>query len=510
VPHLQHLLDFFFGGDAESEREIRSDVFVKTRMYQAMKRKNVGLDILVAQKGVGKTYLLEELHNVALQSGNISLYATPSELLDRDIVKDSNIAIRSGSIFNKIVGKVALSLGKKIENTLISSGDKKVIYDYVKKCGEADSDVVYNFIKLVGGVLPHSKEISKVIMESSGGVSASKLAKSVSAEMGNSADVVQILIDDIDRGSVVSDLGAIRKIDYDISWAIIDAAYELSTKVPNVRIIVSVRSDVWHTMKRRKLGSDRRDKIKNIHEFQADRQEMLSILNRRTTLAAEKAKCKLQNPIECFFSGDVPLHRHTDEVRSWSSWLTRNSRNKPRDLVHLVEMLASDALGNDQLYINRDNIRPELMQRFAETRLENAYAEFEDICGKLNVVMAYILRHKWYDFDDLATAIKSSLAADSIYVDGVQCVPDHRESILSVLRVLHMASIVMPRVGDPGKPRGFDHVYFFESPDFVSDGNIINIEKSQWELHPVFHDIVDKNTQFSGDMASRGWKKKRH
>ncbi|MBF0453910.1 MAG: hypothetical protein HQL72_03710 [Magnetococcales bacterium] len=72
--NLDCLKKYFFGGQAESESEIRNDVFVEPPGFKDFMSFSISRSkILLGSKGIGKSILLYALHDALLGNDTISV-----------------------------------------------------------------------------------------------------------------------------------------------------------------------------------------------------------------------------------------------------------------------------------------------------------------------------------------------------------------------------------------------------------------------------------------------------
>jgi len=89
-------------------------------------------------------------------------------------------------------------------------------------------------------------------------------------------------------------------------------------------------------------GTERRDKLGQIHELKFSEEELRSIFNRRINLAAADAQSRAG--ISTFFNRcTLTLPGVKGEKRTWDQWLAKIARFRQRDLVKAVQMLITAA-----------------------------------------------------------------------------------------------------------------------------------------------------------------------
>jgi hypothetical protein len=487
MDNLDHLDTFFFGGEAEAEAEIRNDIFIEPgSIDELLSFRRSRYKVLIAPKGVGKTILLSVLHESILEHDQISMLLTPRDLDCKDIFDKAALADRISCAYKQLLIAAASHIGSLNKDVAISDALVNLQNLSVDQ-GLVREDLKSRVTTFLAAIAPRGKDIA----EAARGIQ--RLNKAVNILKGDVQSVLKrnknklwILIDDIDLAAV--DAG--DNYDYSACWAIISAAIDLANDFEGVRCLISIRSDIWHVMtKVKRLGSERLDKIKNntVHlSFGED--ELRKMFIRRVELASRAAGAGVIE-MDLFFANRLlVLPGVKEEKRPWDQWIAKNSRDKPRDMVQLVQALIEEARRRKSAKIG-DAHAHAIVLGFSKDLVGNISAEYQQICPQIEGLMKFVARKTLFDFEEIVALLKTAPSAQKIYVDGLRMKPNDKENALKLLGILHMANFMNPRVEVDNR---YDHLPFSTAPDFVSEENWNEMQKTKWEIHPAFHAFVNE------------------
>lgn len=489
MSNIDMLQKYFHGGSAELEKRIRHEVFIQTRSVEEILSKiNERFIIIKSQKGVGKSYIIDELVSASTSSGFVAIKIKPSDMDIDKIASGKIIASKIKSAYENLVEKIALAVGCAfVKEELPLSDAERNLYSFAVDGGHMRPELADRVLMCLTKFLPYHQKIAESYKTLSPKMfSVSVLSDDIKDALKAQDKFFWIFIDDIDLA--IGRNGGI--VDYEACWAIIAAAFDIASNFNEVRCVVSVRNDVWHSMKRKRVGSDRRDKMTCIINVESDDQEIDAILSRRLE-AASQGLDRTKRPIELFFDNRIELPGKNEESREWRSWLCKQARNRPRDLVQLVEKLAAVAKKQNGSYITSAHARC-VLSDFARQRIENVADELSDICGQFEFIVSRISR-TYYEHRDAIDFFKKLPSAVSLNVDGSVLQPDKEESAIAILRLLHIANFMNPRVSDPTMPKGYRHIMFHEDEDLISITRKGELSRYAFEVHPVFHSFVAEN-----------------
>jgi len=497
---------YFKSGDAQAERDIRDKIFLKTAQYNEILNFSFGkLKILISPKGVGKSCLIEETHSRLLDENALSLLITPSAFDIEAVDKCSALSSKSNEFEAQLTKKISNMLLNVSEGIPIDDDSyRDLLKQEIQNPSNECNNLAVRFTKFISALAPQANQIVKGIMELDGYSTPSSISTSLHATIKGNGDKLYLFVDDIDRAATQNPVSNTEraKLNYTNCWAIVDALYQLTLSVPNINAIVCVRSDIWHTMERQGLGSDRRDKINDIIRLKMSDEDVENILKKRLDAAYMDLSPKPTEGANPFFENrELKLPGKKETIRKWTSFLAKTSRNKPRELVLFMQLIIRESKSNKiaatHAYV--------AMKKYGKDVLKRTFAEFADICPSLETITNAVLHQQAYDFDAYLKIVKTTPSIRRIEIDGKTMTAGDVSSSIEIMRVLHMANIVNPRVSDNRQRDGFSHIDFYDEPDFVSTNNLQILQKCQWEIHPAFYSMMDENKR--NELPSKAWKK---
>lgn len=485
MSNLNSLTKYFRGGSAEEEKEIRGEVFVPPSNINTLLSFDFHSSvILLGNKGVGKSIFVNVLHEAYLQNSELSVLITPSELECDPILSKKTLADRKAAAYGQILRSAAGIIGKHSNNNEIAiSADVVALQKLAIKDGFSKPDLITNFSKILSMVTPHVGKIAQALLaEQANSLGKNNLADVVDKYLTDRGRTLWLFIDDIDEAVAKKSTGV---FDYGACWAIVSAAIELSEDISSLKCVVSVRSDIWHLMTRTHgHGTERRDKLGQIHELKFSEEELRSIFNKRISLAAADAKS--QKGISTFFQQNtITLPGVKGDKRTWDQWLAKIARFRSRDMVKAVQMLItaakakpSDAIGDEQAH--------SILLDFGTQRIDNIVDEYGQICPQIKEVINDLTEKMSYTFLEIVDLLKKTPSRRATNIDGI-AMQSTNEHAINLLRILHMACFINPRKGSDDN---YDHLNYNDWPNIVDMAKFNELQQYSWQIHPTFHTYV--------------------
>lgn len=485
MSHLQSLVKYFKGGSAEEEQEIRGEVFVPPNNLSSLLSFDFHSSvILLGNKGVGKSILVNVLNEAYLQNGELSVLVTPSDLECDPILSKKTLADRKATAYGQILRSAAGIIGKHSnESEIAINADVVALQQLAIQDGFSKPDLVTKFSKILAKITPHGGKIAQSLLaEQANSLGKNNLADVVDKYLTDRGCTLWLFIDDIDEAGSKNSSGV---FDYGACWAIVSAAIELSEDISSLKCVVSVRSDIWHLMTRTHgHGTERRDKLGQIHELKFSEDELRSIFNKRINLAATHANS--QNGISTFFQNSaITLPGVKGDKRTWDQWLAKIARFRSRDMVKAVQMLITAAKENNSAVIG-DAQAHSILLDFGTQRIENIVDEYGQICPQIKEVINDLTEKTSYTFVDILDLLKKAPSRRSTLIDGIGMQPINEHAI-NLLRILHMACFINPRIGPDDN---YDHLNYNDYPSIVDMAKFNDLQKYTWQIHPTFHTYV--------------------
>jgi hypothetical protein len=231
-------------------------------------------------------------------------------------------------------------------------------------------------------------------------------------------------------------------------------------------------------------GDESRDKLGYIHELKFSEDELRAIFNRRIDLAAKDAKAF--HGINAFFRAvRVTLPGEASIKRTWDQWLAKISRNRPRDLVKAVQMLITEAKGETPPLIG-DAHAHNILQKYGEERVENIVDEYGKMCPQIREIVKDLTEKNTYSFVEIMEILEKAPARRQTQIDGIP-MQQTKEHAIKLLKILHMACFVNPRLDGDGEDAEYKHFNFQDHPDLVDLARLADLQRYKWQLHPTFH-----------------------
>lgn len=485
MSNLQSLIKYFKGGSAEEEKEIRGEVFVPPSNLSSLLSFDFHSSvILLGNKGVGKSIFVNVLHEAYLRNNELSVLITPSDLECDPILSKKTLADRKASAYGQILRSAAGIIGKHSnEKEIAINADVAALQKLAIKDGFSKPDLVTKFSNILAKVIPHGGKIAQALLaEQANNLGTNNLADVVNTYLTDRGRTLWLFVDDIDEAVAKNSKGV---FDYGACWAIVSAAIELSEDIPSLRCVVSVRSDIWHLMTRTHgHGTERRDKLGQIHELKFSEDELRSIFNKRINLAAAHAKSR--EGISTFFQeSTITLPGVKGDRRTWDQWLAKTARFRPRDMVKAVQMLITAAKEKQSAVIG-DAQAHSILLDFGTQRIDNIVDEYGQICPQIKDIVNDLTEKTSYTFIEILDLLKKTPSRRATLIDGIGMQPINEHAI-SLLRILHMACFINPRIGPDDN---YDHLNYNDYPNIVDMAKFNDLQKYTWQIHPTFHTYV--------------------
>lgn len=483
---LPSLVKFFKGGNAEAEKDIRGEVFVKPGNFSELLDFDFHSSmILLGNKGVGKSIFVNVLHEAFLENNELSVLVTPDDLNCDSILARVTLADKKSAAYAQLLKSIAGIIGKHSSKTEIAiSSDVVALQKLAVSEGYVKSDMISKFASILSKVTPHGREFAQTLLKEQGRELGKNNMSSVINEYLDSRNkTLWLFIDDIDAAVAEKSKGV---FDYAACWAIVSAAIELSEDIDNLKCVISVRSDIWHLMtKVHRHGTERRDKLGNIQELKFSEDEIKSIFNRRIELAAKDANSS--KGITTFFQqNNITLPGISGEKRYWDQWVAKVSRNKPRDLVKLVQALIA-ATKKDKSELIGDKQAHAILVEYGNERVENIVDEYAGICPQIKEIIEDLVGKQTYSFNEIMEILLAAPSRRAVQIDGI-AMRSENDFAIQLLRLLHMACFINPRLENQDE---YVHLNYNDYPDLIDLSKLNDLQKYKWQVHPTFYSYLD-------------------
>lgn len=488
MSRLDTLLTFFPTGTAEGDRHILDRAFVApNQLAEVLSCPSGSPRVLAGNKGIGKTALLEWLHAAAVKEKIPVLFLRPDDLDTSAAKEASDIGTLKREMYHALLSGVAGALGSHVSGLM--SGDAAALYKTAIATGHREPDFGTKLLTVLSSV---SKQVTKV--------DASALAKDlesatpqirlgdvVSRYLTSSGKLFFLLFDDTDQVASPDRPEHLNRI-----WALLLAVRKLTQAMPQLRCFLTLRMEVWMRLLNSEQGQrDQVDHFRTLVVFLRTHDEQLrAILERRLALAAQECGLDPQRSYEAFFEGREVCLPTSDQTRRWRSFLLKSSRERPRDMIQLVQHLGRNAVDSGALQISQRDVDA-IMEKYSRERAEDLAREHQYDCASfLDVVRSFAGCSFELPFEDLRRHLRSIPSRFSASVRRKLMKPDDDEDAIAILALLHESGFINPRIPDKTRPREFSHVTFLDDPSFVQSSRWNDMQGVTWEVHPVFRSYL--------------------
>lgn len=485
--------DQLFGNEAaeHEESEIFNSYAVQRREMKSFLDQRKPLQIVSAYKGEGKSALLRLIENRIKEEDKSSIVLrvsateiSPSE--DENNI-DSWIRLWKKAIFKK----VAVEIGKGIKMAFTD--------DAISLVEEAETEG-FRERSFVGTIASRLSSQHVPLEQKKPRIENHEHLMQRWTKEGAS---VWILIDDVDHNF------RNNKHDKTKVATCLMATTQIFMSVPEIKIRLSLRPNVWATIKTEYESlSHIKQYIKGLSWTDKDFQDILaqrieSYLKRTNqwskvaediSVDVEARKRQLlnlafENPV--YWGGvnskrDVYVPLHT------------LSRHRPRWMIELCKVAASDANESKNTIITLDNITKKL-RSFGQSRIDDMVAEFQPQCDKIRqLLVAFANQDERYTTDQLLALIRDRvLQSVSPKIVGVIGNPGPKE----VAHFLFQIGFLSAR--QDHSDGTYTHYSFAEKPELLLTENNID-QGMSWEIHPVFRQALELK-----DVESKSQKHRR-
>ena len=475
---------FRSAGEAEEELDILDSVYVtQADIQNQIDSQNYHL--IIGLKGVGKSALL---HNQLMKGkkGGVGLFITPSDIAVEFPSVDEALGPAIRRIQHSLVSSIAVKMGERLNNKLAATTDYLLRREAILE-GAATPDFVEKAAQVLSNfnIVEQNYDFKKLSDTLAPARTVNALFSSVKKHVGSNGTQITVCIDDTDF------IASSRVEDSYRVWGLLVAAKNISNKISQARILIALKSNVWHRLISEGRYQDVDKLIPHLIDLSATDSHLTTIFQRRLEGASKACdEAGLSNPgdapIDYFFtSKEVTLPETDNQKRHWMSLLSKNSRNRPRDLVQLVRGLI------DASEKNHARIPPEIASQVILTHsgrcIKYVNAEFGHDIKPLDVLIEYLQDiDDEMDFETLRNFLENLPTRTSITIRGATLSPNNKDDLIRLLGVFYETGVLNARIVDKRKSEEYDHINFHDQPDLVSEKRWREMQGYRWEIHPAF------------------------
>ena len=488
--NLEQLENWFPSGTAEGERAIIERVFVYvTELKRVLSPKPSNPLLLVGRKGTGKSAIIEFSVKLLELQDVPALVLQPMDIPTSDFSDADSMGDIKRKFYEIVLSSIAAKLSENRKGLL--TGDQATLYMQAIRSGKRSPG-------LLGRIARSLAAIAKPAIKADFGAAFPTLTAAVTTEIQDAISNrlvdkhFYIFIDDTDQVANPEKPGHLNRI-----WGLLLAIRDLSSNIPELCAIVTLREEVWQRLKR-ETGSqrDQTDHFSNlVIQVSSSDRHVQNIVEVRLRAAA--ALCNPnEGEYETFFEGPGGKAPQSPDFRSWRDLLLVRSRQRPRDAIQLIAALADHALHKKHIKkIDQDTFQA-VMPVFSEERANLFAQEVEgEFPRAIDILRSFAdVDYKEGGFrlsaDETRAHLKKLSSQFSISVYGDVVRPEREDDVYSVWRFLYISNILNARVSDTREKDGFRHVKASDDPMLVTKARWNEMQGYLWEINPAFRDYL--------------------
>lgn len=475
MENLRILMRYFPTGTAEGERDFLASAFVRPADFDEIISPPTGSPrLLVGRKGCGKSAILEEVTMWAAGHGAGSLLIRPDDLIGLAPTDANDIATIKNHLFEALIRRVAVELG----NDAAAPGVRP------------------------RGMMPRIAVLASRMLNAMTQIDLEKLVPSHDSVVQNLPGLIRSVRDKLSRMGcryylLIDDTDQIAALDREEElnrvWGFLLAARKLAHDFPSLNCLVSLRTEVWERLKTGRLSQ--RDQLDHfrplVRELAPSDKQIKKILEKRLQLAAQELKvARGGNHHALFFEGNAPEEDGPQESRSWGEFLVRSSRERPRDVIQLVQKLAEHAVLEDEPRISPMNALKAMVE-YSRERFDDLCAESALACPQLDQVTRGFHRLPVRcTADVLQQHLMRVPSVSSVSVRGVRLQPNDRDHAFRLWSLLFEVGFLVAIVPDQRESLGTRLIGFRHDSTLVDPIRWNDMQKAAWEVHPAYRPFL--------------------
>jgi hypothetical protein len=488
---MNALLYYVPTGTTEGEKHILNEAFVQTDEFkEIITPPTYSPRLLIGKKGSGKSAIIDFSINMLLKANVPALLLKPLDIDLDNMPKEGSSGELTRAAYKGLLRAISVNIGSQLSGFV--SGTNETLYRESIVSGSQDPDFMGKLASFLSKV---AKPISRVdftnLLPNTPRASCEKLEKALRSNIDESSGAFYLFIDDTDQVASPGAPGHLNRI-----WAVLLASREITQKIPQIRIIISLRDQVWRELSKEEVGQrDQWDHFLLLVFFlNPSLDHVQKIIERRLVLAAKKCGIENENPnYSLYFEGDSPKMPTSEKRSSWPDIIKTRSRERPRDAVQLLNMLAKQAI-NPPVSKITEEILAKVMPVYSEERAILLAQEYEKECPALSQIIRSFARLE-YDkgsflsgSEQVRKHIKGLPSSFSIMLSGFVLKPDDNDDLYKLWSFLFSIGFIFPRVSDSRQPNKYRFISPSDDPYFVRSERWNDMQKALWEIHPAFRD----------------------
>jgi len=489
--YLNSLLPYVRSGTTEGDGRFLADVFVSSDQLADFYAVEPGsMRVLIGNKGSGKSAIAEWIHKTSMRRKIPSLLLRPDDLVDTGQPSSLDMSTLKAYYYEKLLRSVCAQVGSQINSKLPLVGAAARLYVEARQAGLAKDDFMTKSLELLSAIaVPAGGVNGKELASDIAGKNApAQLIRALNTQLlQGTSKVFYLLIDDTDQIALPTESAQLNRI-----WALILATRKIAMSCNHVRPIVTLRSSVWARLIME--DSAQRDQFDHIrplvNSLQSDDSHIEQVVYRRLYAASRDCGAQKNRPYENFFSGDSVLLPGSAETRTWSSFIVKSSRERPRDALQLVKSMI-EAADEERHSLIGSKDSEKAMRSYSKERVDDVVAEYSLDCKAIRAVIDSF-SHVAFEmgFEEIRDHLLKVPSSTSINIRGYVIKPQEDDGFIRILGLLHEAGFVNPRMPDAAAPRKFRHLNYSDEAAFIREDNWNTLQAARWEVHPAFRSYL--------------------
>ncbi|TAN49469.1 MAG: hypothetical protein EPN26_11265 [Rhodospirillales bacterium] len=489
---LEEVRKWFPTGTAEGERDVLKKAFIHVNEFQRIISPPQGCPhLLIGKKGSGKSAIIDFAIQIFSKKNIPALLVKPQDLDTSQLANADSL----GEISRKSSGIIISAIASKMAGNLsgLLSGDDSIIYNQAVNSGEKSPDIIGKFTRIISKLSKPliDADLSTVLPELSKST-RNELQAAIHNKLSRDAKFFYLFIDDTDQVASPNLPGHLNRI-----WGLIIAVRSLSEQLPELRAIISLRTEVWERLRTDEAGQrDQTDHFTNLCiRLNVSNSHIKEIIARRLELAASKIGCDSNNKFDCFFEGTHARAPYSEENRYWSDLIVVRSRQRPRDAVQLINALATRAISQSHKKINESDFQY-VMPTFSNDRVKLISQEVDKECPAAEAIIRSFASctYSFGGFSMSAEEAKEHIAKIptmfGVVIYGKTIQPTNNDSTFQLWKFLYQTGILNARISDSSQPDNYRHIDPEADPTLVSLPRWNEMQKMVWEIHPAYRDFL--------------------
>ncbi|MEI7701345.1 MAG: hypothetical protein WCK86_16215 [Planctomycetia bacterium] len=494
MKQLVSVQKYFNAGTAESEGNILNDAFVPLADFaEILTPPFASPRLLIGKKGSGKSAFVRSVQTRPKRAQVPALLLKPKDIICNWPAEPASLGDLTRQAERSLLDAIGTVIGSQLSGYL--SSEQNELLKLSQEAGIRDQDYIQKALSLLK---PIGQAITKVDFDAfSAGlpVTAQKLKTIIESQLTPEGQLLYLFIDDTDQVASPSAPNHLNRI-----WSLLLAIRFILEECPHIRAIVTLRTEVWKRLSRDGGGQrDQVDHFRNlIYWLNPEDSNIAEILDRRLDLAKRDLGLTItQDHYFPFFEGQsVKIPTSRDEYRSWSDFVVKRSRERPRDAIQMISALVDAAMKSSRETVTNAEVKDAVLA-YSTERVEDLEREVSDECPQIKQVIRSFAS---VSYDESGFKLKAETLRDhlsgipsrfGLTFMGIVFRPENdRHNAFTLWQFLHEIGFLNARAPDNRMPKGFRHIMMKDDSSLVSAARWNEVQTLLWEVHPAYRDYL--------------------